>query len=145
MGRLDAISVSTMQASLVDEVPAVRIGAGCSRRDLSSDGSVRVWVVDMEPGSTWPYVDDHDTGEHYYVIEGEVIEGRARHGAGTYVRFLPGTSHRPRTEIGVRLIGFNLDPAAMSAAREASNRRASLQLRAKAEPCQPTRPTREPR
>ena len=91
MGRLDAIAVSTMQASLVDEVPAVRIGAGCTRRDLSSDGTVRVWVVDMEPGSTWPYVDDHDTGEHYYVIEGEVIEGRARHGAGTYVRFLPGT------------------------------------------------------
>lgn len=122
MGRLEAVPVSTLQASRIDDLPAVRVGSGCTRRDLSSDGSVRVWVVDMEPGSIWPYVDDHDTGEYYYVIEGEVIEGSKRYGAGTYVRFLSGTSHRPRTDTGVRLFGFNLDAAAMSAAREAVNR-----------------------
>ena len=121
MGRLDLIA-PLLQASLIDDIPPIRIGPGCTRRDLASDPGVRVWVVEMAPGSSWPYVDDHDTGEHYYVISGEVIEGRARYAAGTYVRFLPGSSHRPRTEDGVRLFGFNLDPAAVGAAREAANR-----------------------
>jgi len=68
-----------------------------------------VWVVDMEPGSQWPYVDDHDTGEHYYVVQGEIIEGDMRFGAGTYVRFAPDSQHQPKTDSGVRLFGFNLD------------------------------------
>lgn len=122
MGLLEAITIPTMQPAHVDDVPAIQLGGGCSRRDLWEDSSVRVWVVDMAPGSVWPWVDHHDTGEHYYVIEGEVIEGRQRFGAGTYVRFLPGTEHRPRTDTGVRLIGFNLAPAAVVAAREPANR-----------------------
>lgn len=122
MGRLDAIVVPTMQASRIDEIPPVRIGAGCWRRDLSSDSSVRVWVIDMEPGSVWPYVEDHDTGEYYCVLEGEVIEGSARLGAGTWVRFLPGTRHRPRTDTGVRLLGFNLEPGATGPVRDLASR-----------------------
>jgi hypothetical protein len=100
----------------LDEVPGIEVGAGCLRRALPAVAGVRTWVVDMAPGAQWPHVDHHDTGESYYVIHGEIIEGDARYGAGTYVAFGPDTRHRPRTETGVRLIGFNLDGAAFLAA-----------------------------
>src|SRR5215470_16484730 len=92
----------------IDEVEPLQIGPGCFRRDLPSGSGVRVWVVDMEPDSEWPYVDDHPLGEEYYVASGEVIEGDARFGPGTYVLFHPNSSHRPRTATGVRLFGFYL-------------------------------------
>ncbi len=87
----------------------VLVGPGCIRRDLPSRAGVRTWVVEMEPGSEWPWIDEHDEqGEDVFVVEGELIEGKERFGPGTYLHFGPGSSHRPRTEIGVRLIGFNL-------------------------------------
>lgn len=93
----------------VDDVEAIEVGPGCFRRDLPGAGGVRVWVVDMAPGSQWPYVDEHDlTGEEVYVVSGEVIEGDRRYGAGAYLLYEPWSSHRPRTETGVRLFGFNL-------------------------------------
>lgn len=100
------------QAVAVDRVPAIVVGPGCLRRDLPGVPGVRVWIVEMAPGAQWPHVDHHDTGESYYVIDGEVIEGEARHGAGTYVHFPPDSRHRPRTEAGVRLLGLNLSAAA---------------------------------
>ncbi len=92
----------------LDDVAAVEVGPGCFRRDLPSNIGVRVWVVDIEAGSEWPYIDEHDTGEGYYVVSGEVIEDDQRIGAGAYVLFAPGSRHQPRTETGVRLFGFNL-------------------------------------
>lgn len=87
--------------------PTVVVGPGCLRRDLPGVPGVRTWIVEMAPGSRWPHVDQHDAGEAYYVLEGEVIEGEARIGAGRYVRFEAGSSHRPRTDTGVRLLGIN--------------------------------------
>lgn len=93
----------------VDAVAPVEVGPGCLRRDLPATGAVRVWVVDMAPGSVWPSVDQHDeTGESVYVVSGEVIEGDQRFGPGTYLSFQAHSRHRPRTEVGVRLFGFNL-------------------------------------
>ena len=94
-------------ASAIDALPAIDVGPGCTRRDLEPVSGVRAWVVDMAPGSTWPQVDEHPAGEAYVVLHGEVIEGEARYGAGTCVSFAPGSRHRPRTETGVRLYGFN--------------------------------------
>jgi len=107
---------AAMQAWNVDAVPVVHIGEGCTRRDLPAGPGVRVWVVDMEPGAQWPVFDHHETGESYYVIAGEVIEGEARFGAGTYVYFAPDSRHRPHTQTGVRLIGLNLGDTAFLAA-----------------------------
>ena len=101
------IAAPAITPHAIDALPLVEVGPGCSRRDLPPVAGVRSWVVDMAPGSTWPRVDDHPTGEAYLVLAGEVIEGDARFGAGTCVTFAPGSRHRPRTETGVRLFGFN--------------------------------------
>lgn len=88
---------------------AIVIGPGCIRRDLPSRPGVRTWIVEMAPGSEWPHVDQHrEGGEDVFVLDGEVIEGNERFGVGTYLHFHPGSRHQPRTETGVRLIGFNL-------------------------------------
>ncbi|HET9450860.1 MAG TPA: cupin domain-containing protein [Aggregicoccus sp.] len=80
---------------------------------------MRVWAVDMAPGSQWPHVDFHEAGEEVYVVSGELIEGERRFGPGTYLSFAPGSSHQPRTESGVRLLGFNLVAASAPAGTRA--------------------------
>ena len=93
----------------VEAIREVHVGPGCIRRDLPSRNGVRIWVVDMAPGSAWPRVDVHDEkGEDLLVVHGELIEGERTIRAGSFVSFGPHSEHRPRTVTGVRLFGFNL-------------------------------------
>lgn len=102
------MSTDPFIASTIDAVPAIAVGDGCIRRDLPTSQAARWWVVEFAPGATWPHVDEHPDGEDYVVLEGEVIEGDRRFGAGSVVSFSPGSRHRPRSETGARLLGFNV-------------------------------------
>jgi hypothetical protein len=96
-------------AVAADGIEAIVVGEGCLRRDLPAPPGARAWLVEMAPGSAWPRIDRHDTGEAFFVLSGEVIEGDGRHPAGTQVVFAPGSRHCPRTETGAVLLGFNLE------------------------------------
>ncbi|RJL22949.1 anti-sigma factor [Bailinhaonella thermotolerans] len=94
----------------VESVPATELAPGVRVRMLPGMDGIRTWVIDLAPGAEWPELDVHETyGEAYFVVEGEIIEGDRVHGPGTYVAFGPKTSHRPRSETGVRAFGFNYD------------------------------------
>lgn len=101
------LATDLLAAVRVDDIEPVVVGAGCFRRDLPSTDDLHVWVVEMEPGSIWPVIDEHETGEEVYVVSGEIIEGQQRFSAGTYLFYKPGSSHRPRTEKGASLFGIN--------------------------------------
>ena len=95
-----------------DSVEPVIVGPGCARRDLPSPVGVRAWIVDMTAGARWPSEDVHDEyGEVVFVLAGELIEGDRTVTPGSYLVFGPNSRHRPRTDTGVRLFGFNLTPA----------------------------------
>jgi anti-sigma factor ChrR (cupin superfamily) len=92
----------------VAAVPPEEVAPGIVRRDLRATGRARGWIVDFAAGTQWPEVDVHEDEERYFVLDGEVIEGDRRHPAGTYVVLPPGSSHRPRSDIGARLLGINI-------------------------------------
>jgi len=92
----------------IDSAPIVKVGPGCTRRDLPSFNGNRAWVVDIEPGCSWPHADQHDEkGELVLVVSGDLVEDGKTFGAGSYLLYGPNTSHTPSTKTGVRLFGLN--------------------------------------
>lgn len=106
---MDEPGPALMRSVEIDAVDPIEVGPGCRLRMLPVDGPVEAWVAEIDAGCEWPEVDEHDAfGESYWVISGEMIEGDGRFGAGTYVAFGPHTRHRPRSDVGARVVGFNL-------------------------------------
>lgn len=92
----------------VDEVEPVEVVPGIIRRRLPATEHARGWMYDFAPGAEWPEADVHDGEERYYVISGEFIDRGRRLGPGSYVVFAPGSTHRPRTETGARMLGISI-------------------------------------
>ncbi|HET6653243.1 MAG TPA: cupin domain-containing protein [Nocardioides sp.] len=94
----------------VDDVDAVEVVPGILGRRLPASDWARGWLYDFAPDTEWPEVDVHDGEERYYVISGEFIDRGRRLGPGSYVVFAPGSTHRPRTETGARMLGISILP-----------------------------------
>ena len=99
---------SDVQILHVDEVEPVEVVPGIIRRRLPATEWARGWMYDFAPGTEWPEVDVHECEERYYVVSGEFIDRGQHLGPGSYVVFAPGSTHRPRTETGARMIGISI-------------------------------------
>lgn len=107
MSETDAAS-GLKNSVQVDDVTPIEVSPGIVRRRLQHTEYARAWLIDFAPGTEWPEVDHHATEERYYVLSGEVIDGGERHPAWMYVVFAPGSTHRPRTETGARMLGITV-------------------------------------
>ncbi|MET9361504.1 cupin domain-containing protein [Streptomyces sp. NPDC006632] len=97
-----------VQALDVAQVAPREVAPGVVSRRLTRTDHARGWLIDFAPGSEWPEVDVHTEEERYYVISGEIIDGDGVFGAGSYVVFDAGTSHRPRSVTGARMLGVSI-------------------------------------
>lgn len=95
----------------VFDIEAEPVTDGITRRRIHRSDFASSWLIEFAPGSCWPEVDRHTREEWYYVLRGEILEGNRCHPAGTYVRFLPGSSHRPHSRTGAVILGITQEQA----------------------------------
>lgn len=107
--EVDADAVLAWHRPL-DDMAAVELAPGVLRRAPYSSERIGVFVIDMEPGTTFPRVDHHDDVEQYLIVSGTFIDNGVVHTAGTFVHYGAESSHRPRTDTGGRLFGYGLLP-----------------------------------
>jgi anti-sigma factor ChrR (cupin superfamily) len=97
-----------MHIEHIDDIEGVEVAPGVVRRSLYSSERLTAWVIDFAPGSEWPSVDEHANEERYVVLEGSIDEAAGTAHTGDYVSFGAGSSHRPRSSTGARILGHNL-------------------------------------
>ncbi|GAA3207148.1 hypothetical protein GCM10017690_14850 [Microbacterium terregens] len=94
-------------ATRIDDLPTFAVAPGITGRTLPATDLIRAWAYDFAPGTRWPTTDRHVFEERYYVASGEIDDNGTSYPAGTYVVFSPGTSHRPGSRSGGRMIGMS--------------------------------------
>lgn len=99
--------IAKLNWMLVDDVATAEVAPGITRRGLPGD-QVAARAFDFAPGATWPEVDHHGTDELIYVVSGEMIDNGERFPAGSFLHYQPGSSHRPSTDTGTRILVFSL-------------------------------------
>ena len=73
----------------------------------TSETGAKAQVLEMEPGSIWQGVDEHDQGpEEVYVVSGVFNDGVRDYPAGSFIHSPRGTSHVPQTRTGCTLFLF---------------------------------------
>ena len=60
-------------------------------------------LLRFDAGAHYP-THRHPEGEEYYVLDGELRDGKRSYGAGTFVYHPPGSVHSPRSTTGCTLL-----------------------------------------
>lgn len=96
-----------IESVLIDDVATFTVCPGITGRRLHLTDFIGAWVYDFEPGTEWPAVDHHEAEERYYVVSGEIVDNEIAYSAGSYVVMHAGSSHRPGSRTGGRILGVS--------------------------------------
>jgi len=77
--------------------------SGVRWKKVSFDGEASVVLLDFAPGASYE-AHRHPGGESYFVISGSLRDGGRTYGEGTWVVHPPGSTHKPSSPEGCRLL-----------------------------------------